>query len=83
MAQTTMTVRLSGELSDFVTSNVGHGGAYENTSEYVRNLIRNDKERIEQQAFERLKAELELAFSAPDTSYTAVTAADIMGKNKP
>lgn len=83
MAQTTMTVRLNSELSDFVTSNVGHGGAYENTSEYVRNLIRNDKERVEQQAFERLKAELELAFSAPDTSYTSVSAADIIGKNKP
>ncbi len=83
MAQTTMTVRLNGELSDFVASNVGHDGAYENISEYVRNLIRHDKERMERQKFEYLKAELELAFSAPDTTYTSITATDIIGRNKP
>jgi len=83
MAQTTMTVRLNNELSDFVASNVGNDGAYENISEYVRNLIRHDKERVEQQKFERLKAELTLAFSAPDTMYTSVSAADIINRNKP
>ena len=83
MGQTTMTVRISGELSDFVASNVGNDGAYENISEYIRNLIRNDKERVDTQAFEYLKAELELAFSAPDTSYSSVTAADIIGRNQP
>ena len=83
MGQTTMTVRISGELSDFVASNVGNDGRYENISEYIRNLIRNDKERVETQAFEYLKAELELAFSAPDTTYSSVTAADIIGRNKP
>jgi len=34
MPQTTMTVRLSGELSDFVTNNVDENGSYENISEY-------------------------------------------------
>jgi Arc/MetJ-type ribon-helix-helix transcriptional regulator len=51
-----MTVRLSGVLSDFVAENVGENGAYENVSEYIRDLIRRDKERVEQEAFERLKA---------------------------
>ncbi len=39
MSQMTMTVRLSGALSDFVSKNV-ESGTYENISEYVRSLIR-------------------------------------------
>ena len=42
---TTMTVRISGALSEFVASNVGENGSYENISEYVRDLIRRDMER--------------------------------------
>ena len=82
MAQTTMTVRLNGELSDFVATSVGETGSYENVSEYVRALIRRDKERMEQQAFERLKAELALAFSAPESSYAPLTATDVSKRNR-
>ena len=81
MSQTTMTVRLSGELSDFVANNVDENGSYENISEYVRSLIRNDKSRFEKEAFERLKAELTLAFSAPDSSYSELSAQDIFNRN--
>lgn len=79
---TTMTVRLSGALSDFVSSNVGEDGAYENISEYVRDLIRRDKERVDREVFDRLKAELTLAFSAPDASYQKLTAAQVIARNK-
>ena len=48
---TTMTVRVSGALSDFVAANVGETGAYESVSEYVRDLIRRDKTRSEREAF--------------------------------
>ena len=65
---TTMTVRLSGALSDFVAANVSETGSYENVSEYIRDLIRRDKERVEQEAFERLKAELTRSFAAPEES---------------
>ena len=82
MAQTTMTVRLSGPLSDFVAQNVGENGSYENTSEYIRDLIRRDKERTEQQMFDRLKAELKLAFSADEDTYRPLTAADIIKRNQ-
>ncbi len=82
MAQTTMTVRLSGPLSDFVAQNVGENGSYENTSEYIRDLIRRDKERTEQQMFDRLKAELTLAFSADEDTYRPLTAADIIKRNQ-
>lgn len=79
---TTMTVRLSGSLSEFVASNVDENGAYENISEYVRDLIRRDKERREQEAFDRLKAELTQAFAAPDETYVALTAAEVIARNR-
>ena len=79
---TTMTVRLSGSLSDFVSANVGDNGAYENISEYIRDLIRRDKERTEHEAFERLKAELRMAFAAPDDSFHLLSATEVMARNK-
>ena len=79
----TMTVRLGGALSDFVSSNVGENGSYENISEYIRDLIRRDKERAERESFERLKAELARAFAAPDSSYHLLTAAEVIARNRP
>ncbi|MFT4257985.1 MAG: addiction module antitoxin [Pseudoxanthomonas sp.] len=77
-----MTVRLSGPLSDFVAASVGEHGAYENVSEYVRDLIRRDKERMEKEAFDRLKAELAHAYAAPESSYQPLTAADVIARNR-
>lgn len=79
---TTMTVRLSGALSDFVAANVGENGSYENVSEYIRDLIRRDRERAEKDAFERLKTELRHAFAAPESSYQPLTAAEVIARNR-
>ena len=79
---TTMTVRISGALSEFVASNVDENGAYENISEYVRDLIRRDKERVERESFDRLKAELTRAFAAPEASYRPLTAAEVIARNR-
>lgn len=79
---TTLTVRLSGPLGDFVAKNVGEHGNYENVSEYIRDLIRRDKQRSEQAAFERLKAELERAYAEPESSYQPLTAADVIARNR-
>ncbi len=79
---TTMTVRLGGALSDFVSANVGKDGSYENVSEYIRDLIRRDKERVETEAFNRLKAELAHAFAAPDETYHPLTAAEVIARNR-
>jgi antitoxin ParD1/3/4 len=76
-----MTVRVGGILGDFVSSNVGESGRYENVSEYIRDLIRRDKERAEREVFERLKAELTLAFAAPDSSYRTLTADEVIARN--
>ncbi|HUO94358.1 MAG TPA: hypothetical protein VMU22_15640 [Rhizomicrobium sp.] len=79
---TTMTVRLSGALGDFVAANVGENGSYENVSEYIRDLIRRDKERVEKEAFDRLKAELGHAFAAPESAYEPLTAAEVIARNR-
>ena len=82
MAHSTITVRLNGTLRDVVAANIGDEGSYENVSEYLRDLIRRDKDRREQQVFERLKAELALAFAAPESSYIALTAQDVINRNQ-
>ncbi|WEK02582.1 MAG: addiction module antitoxin [Candidatus Sphingomonas phytovorans] len=77
----TLNVRISGVLSDFVATHVGDDGAYENISEYVRDLIRRDKERSEAETFERLKAELVHAFAEPEGSYAVLDADDVIARN--
>ena len=47
----------------------------------MRDLIRRDMERREQQAFDRLKAELAHAFAAPEVAYRPLTAADVIARN--
>jgi putative addiction module CopG family antidote len=79
---TTLTVRIGGALNEFVSSNVGDDGSYENVSEYIRDLIRRDKERTEAEAFDRLRAELAQAFSAPDDAYRSLTAEEVIARNR-
>jgi Arc/MetJ-type ribon-helix-helix transcriptional regulator len=78
----TLNVRVSGVLGEHVAANVGHDGAYENVSEYVRDLIRRDKERADAEAFTRLKAELTRAFAAPDSAFLPLDAASVIRRNK-
>ena len=78
----TLNVRVTGALGDFVASNVGEHGAYENVSEYVRDLIRRDKARVETEAFDRLKAELQRAFAAPDDTYVRLDADTVIERNR-
>lgn len=78
---TSMTVHLNETLSAFVASHVSQNGAYEDESEYVRDLIRRDMERSERAAFERLQAELTHAFAAPESAYRPLTAADVIARN--
>lgn len=77
-----MTVRLNASLSEHVAMNVGEDGSYENVSEYIRDLIRRDKERTEREALDRLKNELQHAFSAPQSAYAPLTAAEVIARNR-
>lgn len=78
----TLNVRIGGALSDFVAANVGSDGPYENISEYVRDLIRRDKERQETGQFERLKAELAHAFAADEASFLPLDADAVIVRNR-
>jgi len=78
---TTMTVRLGETLGSYVAKQTSENGAYDNVSEYVRDLIRKDRERAERLSFERLKAELQLAFAASDETYVSLDASDIIRRN--
>ena len=78
---TTLTVRLSEPLSEFVATKVGEDGVYDDAGEYVRDLIRRDKEQAERERFEMLKAELQHAFAEPESSYQPLTAEDIIVRN--
>ncbi|MEO7026046.1 MAG: addiction module antitoxin [Caulobacteraceae bacterium] len=77
----TLNVRVSGALGRYVRSNVGADGAYENLSEYVRDLVRKDMEKAECERFQRLKAELARAFATPDDAYVALCADEVIERN--
>lgn len=79
---TSLNVRLTGPLSDFVAGKVGADGVYDNASEYVRDLIRRDKDEAEREAFDRLKAELDLAFSQPDESARPFDVEEVIARNR-
>ena len=70
---TMLSVRPGGAPSDIVAENVG---------EHIRDLIRCDRECGDQAAFERLKAELVHGFSAPESSYQPLTAAEVIARNR-
>ena len=78
----TLNVRVGGALGEFVAANVGEAGAYDNVSEYIRDLIRRDKARVETEAFDRLKAELARACAAPDSSYHPLDVDTVIARNK-
>ena len=75
-----LSVRLTEPLTDYVSNRVGAEGDYDNASEYVRDLIRRDREREERKAFLRLKATLEEAFAQPDEDYVEVTLEDVKAR---
>ncbi len=77
----TLNVRVSGALGEHVAANVGDDGAYENVSEYVRDLIRRDKARADAEAFTRLKAELTHGFAEPDSTYNTLGAKTVIKRN--
>lgn len=78
----TLNVRVSGPIGEHVANSVGEHGRYENVSEYVRDLIRRDLDRLEEERFGDLTAELTRAFSAPDSSFQHYSADDIIERAK-
>lgn len=48
----------------------------------AQDLIPRDKECVEKEAFDRLKAELRHAFAAPEFCYKPLTAAEVTARNR-
>ncbi len=81
MVSENINVRVKGELKTHLQQQIGEQGLYENASEYVRALIRNDlKSRTE--AWNWLRAKLELALRTDEGDYIQVTAKDVINRNK-
>jgi antitoxin ParD1/3/4 len=79
---TKLTIYLSSTLKEFVDGHVGEAVACKSSSDYIRDLIRQNKERVDREAFERLGEELQHAFGKPEASYQALTAADVITRNR-
>jgi antitoxin ParD1/3/4 len=74
-------VRVTGELRTHLDQQINDNGLYENASEYVRSLIRNDL-KSSQEAWEWLSKELEPALRADENAFIEVAARDVIARNK-
>lgn len=81
MASGSIHVKVSGGLQEHIQHQIGVDGLYENASEYVRALIRNDLQSRET-AWEELKRELAPALFVDDSQFKAVSADDVITRNK-
>lgn len=70
-------VNVSGQLQDHIQQQIGDEGLYENASEYIRALIRRDL-----QAWDMLQKELAPAMRADGSEFVAVSAEDVIRRNK-
>jgi Arc/MetJ-type ribon-helix-helix transcriptional regulator len=75
-------VRISGKLIKFVKERTGPEGMYESVSEYIRALIRQDYERLEEHKWQRLHGELEPGMNADEGEFIEVSAEDVITRNR-
>jgi len=81
MAASNINVRIKGELQAHLHLQIGEHGLYDNASEYIRFLIRNDL-KSKSESWVWLKKELEPALRADEGAFLAVTAEDVIQRNK-
>jgi len=81
MASENVNVRVTGELRKHLLQQTGEHGLYENSSEYIRDLIRKDIKSREE-AWSWLRQEIEPALYADDSEYKSVSADDVIDRNK-
>jgi antitoxin ParD1/3/4 len=75
-------VRISGKLIKFIKEQIGPEGMYESVSEYVRALVRQDYERLEEHRWQRLYGELEPGMNARESEFIEVGAEDVIARNR-
>jgi len=81
MASGSIHVKVNGQLQDHVQQQIGEDGLYEDASEYIRALIRRDLQSCKD-AWESLQKELGPAMRADDSEFVAVSAEDVIHRNK-
>lgn len=74
-------VKVSGALQDHIQQQIGDEGLYENASEYIRALIRRDLQSRDE-AWDALQRELAPAMRANNSEFIAVSAEDVIRRNK-
>ena len=74
-------IRITGELKTHLQQQISEHGLYEDASDYVRSLIRQDLKNGEE-AWEWLRKKLEPALRADDSAYAVATVDDVIGRNK-
>lgn len=81
MASGSIHVKIGGQLQAHIDQQIGDEGLYENASEYIRALIRRDLQ-TRDEAWETLQKELAPAMRAEDSEFVAVTAEDVIRRNR-
>lgn len=81
MASESINVKVTGELRAHVERQTGPGGYYESSSEYVRDLIRRDKRR-EEDDLAWLKAHLAPMVETPDDEFVEANAKEMIRRAK-
>ncbi len=74
-------VKVGGQLQAHVQQQIGEDGLYENASEYIRALIRNDLA-TRDEAWKTLRDALAPAMRADDGAFSTVTAEDVIRRNQ-
>ena len=65
-------VRFAGPLQNFIRQRVGPSGLYQSASEYIRDLVRRDYEREQENRGEALYEELRSGAGAPLSEFVAL-----------
>ncbi len=73
-----LNVRISGKLRKFIEQQTGSDGLYESASEYVRDLVRQDYMRREEQKWSWLREQLLPAMNADESDFVAFDADEII-----
>ncbi len=81
MAADSIHVRVGGQLQVHLQQQIGENGLYENASEYIRALIRRDLQ-TRNEAWDWLKREIEPGMRADESEFVAVSAEDVIRRNR-
>jgi antitoxin ParD1/3/4 len=78
----TVTLQIDEELHEFLALRVSDSGPCRTVSAYVEELIRRDSAGQEAAASILLQTELAAGFSAPESTYHASSAAEVIARNR-